>query len=79
MNHDQLYCHRAVAYLQAQNGQNIPLKLVDHEDVARLVLSEYERLAISTNPQRFAYFGHAGPNSILLPQICYTSGVDSDL
>ena len=56
----------------------MPLKLINHEDVARIVLQEYERLAISTNPQRFAFFEHAAANSVLLPQICYTSTIDSE-
>ena len=37
--HDMLYCHRAVAHLLAQNSNSAQsLKLINHEDVARIVL-----------------------------------------
>ena len=79
--HDLLYCHRAVAYLQASaaTGTSVNLKLINHDDVARLVFQEFERLAISTNTQRFAFFEHSKPEKVLLPQVCYTSAVGSEI
>lgn len=79
-SHDLLYCHRAVAYLQAAAATNqgsMP-KLINHEDVARLVSQDFERLSISTNPQRFSFFEHAKEDKGLLPQVCYTAAIDSE-
>ena len=78
--HDLLYCHRAVAHLQAaaQSQGGVAPKLIDHEDIARTVSQEFERLAISTNPQRFGFFEHARPDKVLLPQVCYTAAVENE-
>ena len=78
--HENLYCHRAVAYLQAAAATNqgtLP-KLINHEDIARIVSQDFERLSISTNPQRFAFFEHSKPDSGILPQVCYTAAIDSE-
>lgn len=80
-NHDLLYCHRAVAHMQAaaESGAGPRPKLINHEDVARIVSQEFERLAISTNPQRFTFFEHSRPENVLLPQVCYTAVVENEV
>ena len=69
-----------MAYLQAAAATNqgsVP-KLINHEDVARIVSQDFERLSISTNPQRFAFFEHSRPDNVLLPQVCYTAAIDNE-
>ena len=55
------------------------MRLINHEDVARTVAQEFERLGISTNPQRFAFFEHSRPEKVLLPQVCYTAAIDREV
>jgi hypothetical protein len=52
-------------------------KVIGHDDVARIVSQDLERLAISTNPERFTIFEHAQAEKVLLPQVCYTAALDN--
>lgn len=67
--------HRAESRGQRAAHGAPKLRLMSHQDVARLISVEFERLGISNNAARFARFTQACDERNV-PQVSYTAPID---